>query len=55
MSSILKDQPVSVSEINPLVAEPLGVIIHRCMEKDPAKRFQSTQEILSELKSALSS
>jgi len=42
-------------ELNPELPPVLANIVLRCMEKDPAKRFQSTQEILSELKSALSS
>jgi hypothetical protein len=38
-----------VREINPLVPPGLAAIIAKCMEKSPASRFQSTDELFAEL------
>jgi serine/threonine-protein kinase len=37
-------------DLNPELPEPLARIIMRCMQKSPADRYQSTREILGELK-----
>jgi tetratricopeptide (TPR) repeat protein len=39
----------SVKSILPGVPEPLNAIVSRCIEVDPAKRFQATTEIAAEL------
>ena len=57
-SSILRDQPVSVSEIRSDLPGHLGWVIRRCLEKDPRRRYQSALDISNELvdlKSGLSS
>ena len=41
--------PPDARETNPLVPEPLVRIIYRCLEKDPAKRFQSADELAEAL------
>jgi serine/threonine-protein kinase len=46
--------PPDPREYAPEVPAVLAEIVLRCMEKDPANRFQSTTEIVAELKSSLS-
>jgi serine/threonine-protein kinase len=46
--------PPDPRDLDPEVPALLANIVLRCMEKDPANRFQSTREIVSELKSSLS-
>ena len=45
--------PPDVREINPEVSPLLAKIIGRCMQKDPAARYQTAGEILAELKAGL--
>ena len=45
ISSILRDQPARVYEENENVPEELDTILRRCLEKDPAKRWQSADEL----------
>ncbi len=46
--------PPDVRKINPEVPEYLARIVDRCMKKDPTERYQSTREILEELRSSVS-
>jgi serine/threonine protein kinase len=39
------EKPRDSRDINPLVPEALSRVIFRCLEKDPAKRFQSSEEL----------
>jgi Tol biopolymer transport system component/serine/threonine protein kinase len=48
LSAILKETPPVVSSIKPLPRH-LGRIIARCLEKDPAKRFQTARDVCNEL------
>jgi hypothetical protein len=50
MSAVLKDEP---PEIAPAVPMPpaLDAILHRCLEKDPARRFQSAADLAFALRS----
>jgi serine/threonine protein kinase len=43
------EAPPDARDTNPLVPEPLVRIIYRCLEKDPAKRFQSAAELAEAL------
>jgi serine/threonine-protein kinase len=45
--------PPDPRECNPEVPAVLAAIVLRCMQKDPANRYQSTREILAELKAGL--
>src|SRR4030095_12960505 len=57
-SSILRDQPISVSDLRADLPGHLGWVIRRCLEKDPRRRYQSALDIsneLSDLKNGLSS
>jgi tetratricopeptide (TPR) repeat protein len=47
--------PPDPREFTPELPALLADLVLRCLEKDPANRFQSTLEIIAELKSSLSS
>ena len=49
LSAILKDTPRPVTELNPEVPPELAHVIRRCLEKDPAARFQSALDVRHEL------
>ncbi|MEE8367113.1 MAG: serine/threonine-protein kinase, partial [Thermoanaerobaculia bacterium] len=49
MSAILRDRPALVSEIRQDLPEHLGRIIRRCLEKEPAKRYQTARVVKEEL------
>jgi Tol biopolymer transport system component len=51
MSSILKDEPVEISTDRIPVSPALDAIIRRCLEKDPARRFQSAADLAFALRS----
>jgi formylglycine-generating enzyme required for sulfatase activity/dienelactone hydrolase/predicted Ser/Thr protein kinase len=50
LSSILRDTPVPVTEIQPSAPALLDQIIRRCLEKDPAKRYAGASELRDELR-----
>lgn len=57
VSKVLKDEPVSVTDLKPSIPFLLSRLIKRCLEKNPRKRFQSMDEvrvILEEVKAAVS-
>ncbi len=49
LSSIIKDTPPSVTEVNPVLPNLLGRIIRRCQVKDPERRFQTAKDLRNEL------
>jgi len=49
LSAILHEEPEPVGRINPAVPTPLRWIIERCLAKDPADRYASTQDLAREL------
>jgi TolB-like protein/Flp pilus assembly protein TadD len=49
ISSILKDSPVPVSEVNHSLPNHLGRVVSRCLAKDPNRRYQMALEIKNEL------
>jgi len=52
LSIILKhkmDNATDVRSFNPQISHALAAIIAKCMEKDPAKRFQTSDELRDEL------
>ena len=49
LSSILKDTPTSVTELNKGVPRELGKIVRRCLAKDPGRRFQSVIDVRNEI------
>ncbi len=44
-SAILKEEPVELSSTGRNLPPALGRIVHRCLEKDPAERFQSAHDL----------
>ncbi|MFQ5742569.1 MAG: protein kinase [Acidobacteriota bacterium] len=49
LSSLIKETPVSVTELNRSLPRHLGRIIKHCLEKDPEQRLQSAQDLRNEL------
>ncbi len=49
VSSILRDTPPSVCEQNHKLPRQLGRIIHRCLAKEPIRRFQTSIDLHNEL------
>jgi len=49
ISSILKDDPKSITELNESLPRQLGRIIRRCLAKDPDRRYQTTLDLRNEL------
>jgi len=50
VSSILRDTPPSVTELRPDLPSDLGRIVRRCLAKEPADRFQTTRDVVNELR-----
>ena len=58
ISSILKDTPKPVSELNGALPRDLGRIVRRALAKDPERRYQTAKDLrndLEELKASLDS
>jgi len=53
--AILHDAPKPIAECNPNVTPPIQRIVGRCLEKDPARRYESCVELTADLKLARSS
>ena len=49
LSSILKDTPKSVTDINPTIPPELGRIIRRALAKDPERRYQTAKDLRNDL------
>jgi serine/threonine protein kinase/tetratricopeptide (TPR) repeat protein len=49
ISSILKDQPKSISDLKPTHPRELGRIVAHCLEKDRERRFQTAKDVRNEL------
>ncbi|MCZ6670886.1 MAG: protein kinase, partial [Acidobacteria bacterium] len=49
ISSILRDKPPSVTQLNSGLPRHLGRILKRCLAKDPARRYQNAEELHNEL------
>jgi len=49
ISSILRDDPPAVTTLNGALPDDLSDIVHRCLAKSPAERFQSAREVRAEL------
>ena len=51
VTSILRDTPAPVTDVNPGLPRHLGRIIRNCLEKDAEARYQSAKDVRNELKS----
>jgi Tol biopolymer transport system component len=49
IGAILKDEPVSVTELKPALPTHLGRIIRRCLAKNPDRRYQTALGLRNEL------
>jgi Tol biopolymer transport system component len=45
VSSILRDAPLPVSELQPAMPRELARLVHRCLAKDPFNRYQSVIDL----------
>ena len=50
MSSIMKEEPVPISQIQPMAPPALDRVVKICLAKDPEERWQSAHDVGSELK-----
>ena len=58
ISSIVKDTPTPITELNPSLPRDLGRIVRRALAKDPERRYQSAKDLrndLEELKASIDS
>jgi serine/threonine protein kinase len=51
LTAIIREEPETISSINPKVPAPVRWIIERCLSKDPEDRFASTKDLARDLKS----
>ena len=49
LSSILRDTPRPLTDVNPALPRDLAVIVRRCLTKDPDRRYQSAKDLRNEL------
>jgi Tol biopolymer transport system component len=49
VSSILRDTPRPLSEIKPAIPRRVAGLVHRCLEKNPADRYQSAIDLRHDL------
>ena len=51
MSAILREEPKEVTAVNAALPSAIDSIVRRCLEKDPARRFQSAADLAFALRS----
>ena len=51
--AIVNVEPVPIDEVNPSVPPQLARLVHKCLAKSPAARYQSCEALLGELKECL--
>src|SRR5262249_33743690 len=49
MTSILRDTPRPITEINPALPKELALIVRRCLAKNPEHRTQSAKDLRNQL------
>ncbi|MDX1583455.1 MAG: protein kinase, partial [Thermoanaerobaculia bacterium] len=49
IASIVSSQPEPISQVTPMTPPALDHVVRRCLEKDPDDRWQSAQDIASQL------
>jgi serine/threonine protein kinase/Tfp pilus assembly protein PilF len=49
ITEIVRSEPKPVSDLSPVTPQELERIIRKCMEKDPARRYQSARELVVDL------
>jgi eukaryotic-like serine/threonine-protein kinase len=53
LAAILRDEPEPISRLNPKMPAPLTWVVQRCLAKDPAERYASTQDLAGLLRDLL--
>lgn len=48
----VREKPVDLQELVPDLPDPVAELVMRCLEKDPAHRFQAMDEVLEAMKAA---
>ena len=51
LAAIINDQPADLATLNPQTPAPVRWIIDRCLAKDPAQRYQATEDLAAEVRS----
>ena len=51
LAAILNEEPERIEEINPKMPAPLSWIVERCLAKEPARRYASTEDLARDLES----
>jgi serine/threonine protein kinase len=46
LTSVLRDDPPALQKLVPAVSAEISGVVEKCLQKDPAKRFQSVTDIL---------
>jgi serine/threonine-protein kinase len=49
--AVRHDEPKSVRELRPSIPAAVAAIVKRCLEKDPARRYQSAGDLLADVQS----
>jgi TolB-like protein/Tfp pilus assembly protein PilF len=49
ITSILRDNPVSIGELKPEMPRHLGRVVQRCLAKEPDRRYQAALDVRNEL------
>lgn len=49
ISSILKDTPSTITDLNPRLPSGLARIVRRCLAKDPSRRYQTATDLRNDL------
>jgi serine/threonine-protein kinase len=49
ISSIIKDTPASMIDLNPMLPRDLGRIVRRALVKDPTRRYQTAADLRNDL------
>lgn len=55
LSATIEADPPRIETLNPDVPAHLALVIHRCLEKDPADRYESTRDLARDLQQSLTS
>ena len=50
IGAILKDDPLSMSELQPMTPSVLGWVVKRCLKKEPDERVQTAADLVAELR-----
>jgi Tol biopolymer transport system component len=51
LTAIIREEPVSVVQVNPKVPAPIRWLVERCLAKDPEDRFGTTKDLARDLAS----